>query len=380
MADQKHLDMFKSANSADALFNQAWAKPTMDAPPAEVPEEKLTTEENTEEVPDLSADSDDMSDNSDDNESDDSEISEQDNSELSMTSDDNKSLKSRINDKDSETIYVKGADGRKEKLVVNYADKTAIKQAYLKAAGMRKYQAERDSVLSKFTKLESEYKAEKANMDKLEEIYSQQGAKGLVLTLGGPKAWDDVLTSELEKREQFNKLSAEEKFKIREAETRKELENRINYERSEREKFVKQVNDEKEQIALKKLESEFAPVFDRYRFAGKLGDEKAENFYDEMIWDKAKARLAEYPDEVPLSQAIIDKEFRTVASMFRSHISKQAESKVKQIVDNKKLDATKKAQLAAKKGMKSSSNKKQMLDDLAKGDLGSALAKWMQNK
>ena len=45
---------------------------------------------------------------------------------------------------DIEVVYVKGKDGRKKPLKIDYSDKKSVKNAFLKMAGMRKFQHERD--------------------------------------------------------------------------------------------------------------------------------------------------------------------------------------------------------------------------------------------
>ncbi len=149
-------------------------------------------------------------------------------------------------------------------------------------------------------------------------------------------------------------------------------------ERQQREAFQNQIAQEKEQAEIRSLESKLQPAFDRYRFAGKLGDEATENLYDESIWIKVRGRLSEYPDEVELTQAIIDKEFRTVYNAFKKHIKVQTEKQLKKTVENKKAQTAKRARVAAKKGLSGQSTQKKILESLKGGNLTDALSLFKQ--
>lgn len=277
---------------------------------------------------------------------------------------------------DIEEILVKGAEGRKQKLKINYSDKKAIKQAFIKAAGMRKFQAERDSALSSYRSMKEDYDGLKNDFSKIDEAYEAHGAKGIVELLGGEEAWQKAVDDELANREYIAGLSAEQKYQMEMEKRDKLYQQQLQSERSKREEFQKQMEEKEFQTSLRELESKLHPAFDRYRFAGKLGDAATENLYDEAIWGKVKERLAEYPDNVDLSQAIIDKEFRTVANAFKKHIKVQAEKQVKKTVAKKKSETAQRAQVAAKKGLKGSSQQRQLLENLRQGNLGDALKLW----
>lgn len=281
---------------------------------------------------------------------------------------------------DIETVFLKGAEGRKQKLEINYSDRKAIKQAFVKAAGMRKFQAERDKALTSYKELEESHKGLKDDFDKIEKAFEANGPKGIVELLGGSEAWEKAVNDELEHREYVNNLSAEEKFKLEMQKRDEAYQSQLTAERMQREAFQKQVQEEKEAAELQKLEAKLHPAFDRYRFAGKLGDPATENLYDEAIWGKVKQRLGEYDDSIELSQAVIDKEFRTVSNMFKKHIKQQAEKQVQKTVENKKVETAQRAQVAAKKGLSGSTTQRKILESLTSGNLGSALDLWTQNK
>lgn len=303
-----------------------------------------------------------------------SEASEESETGLPSTAE----VKSNDSELDIEEFLVKGPEGRKQKLKIDYSDRKAIKQAFVKAAGMRKFQAERDATLKTHQELVKEHDGLKNDFDKIEKAFEEQGPKGIVELLGGEEAWQKAVDEELAHRDYVNNLSADEKYQM-ELKKRDELYNKqLNAEKTKREEFQRQIEEKEAQAELQKLESKLHPAFERYRFAGKLGDSATENLYDEAVWGKVKERLGEYPDTLELTQAVIDKEFRTVSNMFRKHIKSQTEKQVKKTVEKKKTETAQRAQVAAKKGLSGSTQQKKLLESLRSGDLSSALGLWKQ--
>lgn len=274
---------------------------------------------------------------------------------------------------DIETVLVKGTEGRKEKVKIDYSDRKAIKQAFLKAAGMRKFQAERDAALKTHRDLEKEHDGLKKDFDKIEQAFAEHGAKGIVALLGGEDAWQSAVDDELSHRDYVSSLTADEKYQLELKKRDEQYKKQLSSEQEKREMFQKQVEEREEQAALRELESKLHPSFDRYRFAGKLDDPAVENMYDQAIWDQVRSRLGEYPDDVELSQAIIDKEFRTVSSKFKKHIKTQTEKQVKKTVEKKKTEAEKRANVTAKKGLKGNTQREKVMKALLSGDLSTAL-------
>ncbi len=296
-------------------------------------------------------------------------------------------------EKDIEEFFVKGPNGRKQKVKIDYSDRKAIKKAHQLAAGMRKFQVERDAKNKLIKPLEDAFNQQiteeviteivslKKDFDRLESVFSEKGAKGLVTLLGGgDEAWQKAVEEELEHREYVNNLTAEEKYQLEMKKVREEADTKLAAEKKQREQFQQQVESEREHAELRALESKLHPAFERYRFAGKLGDTETENLYDEAIWEKVKKRLAEYDDNIELNQAVIDKHFREVSNKFRKHIKTQAEKKFKKTVENKKAETAQRAQVAAKKGLSGSTQQRKILESLKQGNLGDALGLWNQSK
>lgn len=283
---------------------------------------------------------------------------------------------------DIEEILINEEGGRK-KITVDWSDREKLKKYVHMAAGMRKFQAERDQVMGKLSQIEPEYKELKSSWEALENAFSQGGVKGLVNLLSGDQAgYEKHIQSE------FARLKARETATPSELE-KMDLEERLSIERRERERLTKQVEEslkrsqeEREQASIKSLEAQVHPAFDKYRFAGKLGDEVVEQRLDKAIWDQALRNLEEYPDNVELSSSLIDKEFREVSNSFRKIINKQAEQKAKKVVASKKVAAQESAATKAMNGYiaNSASNAEKFKGDIRKGDFTSALRDLMTGK
>lgn len=289
---------------------------------------------------------------------------------------------------DIEEKYVKGPEGRKQKVKINYSDRKAIKDAYLKAAGMRKYQVERDAQSKLVKPIETvvgsplneesvkEIVSRYEDYEKIEKAYQSNGVKGIAEVLGGDEVWQKAVDEELAHRDYVSNLTAEEKYQLEMQKRDEQYKKQLESERTKREEFQKQVEAREEQAELQKFEAKLHPAFDRYRFAGKLGDTQTENLYDQAIWSQVQKRLGEYPETLELNQAIIDKEFRTVSNMFKKHIKTQAEKQVKKTVESKKAETAQRARVAAKKGLSGSTQERKIMQSLKNGNLGDALSLW----
>jgi hypothetical protein len=283
---------------------------------------------------------------------------------------------------DIEEIIITDDSGKK-KLKVDWSDREKLKKYVQQAAGMRKFQAERDQLTTKLKTIEPEYQDLKKSWSAVEEAFSKGGIKGLVnLLAGDAQGYEKHIQSEVAR------IKAREAASPSELE-RMDLEEKLTLERRERELLQKKVEEdlrrsqeEREVASLKSLESQVHPAFDKYRFAGKLGDEVVEARLDQAVWDQALKRLEQYPDDVELTSTLIDREFREVANSFRKIINKQAEQKANKVVTSKKIAAQENAAAAAMNSMMANTaqSTEKFKQDIRKGDLTSALRDMMTGK
>lgn len=278
---------------------------------------------------------------------------------------------------DKEILTVTDEAGNRKKVEIDYSNREAVKKAVLLANGARKWQAERDRAIETAKKHQAELEQLKKDFQFLDEAFSK-GPDALFDRLSGREgAFNEYLTKHQE-RQEFLRHASPEEIKALEAQERadktaKELE-KI---RKEQEEFKKAVMSEKEQAEERAMESKIHPVFDKYRFADKLGDAQDEHLFDKMLWTSAMERLEQYETEgLAVTPELIDKEFRAVATSIRKRINVQAEKKAGKVVEQKKREATENVQAKVMSGYKTGGAAGEARDLMNKGDLTSLLKGW----
>lgn len=278
---------------------------------------------------------------------------------------------------EKEVITVTDETGRKRKVEIDYSNREQIKKMAAAAAGMRKFQAERDREISSRKELEAKLKERESDWAKLEDAFSK-GHEHLIDTLSGRQgAWQELINKEIEKREFLKNATPEELQAIKAQEqadlTRKELD-KI---RKENEEFKAKVQQEREEAELRSMESRVHPVFEKYRFADRLGSAQDEHLFDEMLWNSSLKRLEQYEEKgLELSPELIDREFRTVATALRNRIGVQAQKKASQVVAQKKQEAIENVQSKVKSSSASSSDAEKLKKAIESGDTGSIFKNW----
>lgn len=280
-----------------------------------------------------------------------------------------------------EKILIRAPDGKKQEIEVDWNDKEKLKKYIHAAAGMRQFQHERDRVKQEMKALQEKHKDVESSWNTVQKTYSEKGLKGLVnLLTGREDGYDLYLKQEFEKIQRKQEASPEELRQM-------DLEERLEQEQQARQKLQREVEEslnktkaEKEEARAFELQSKINPAFDRVRFSGKLGDAEAENELDGALWDKALKRLQAYPDDVELTQNIIEKEFRAVAATFRKVINGQADKKTEQVIQQKKQNAATNAAAVASQGYKPAPAKDAMMKSMRSGNMADALRQFFNGK
>ncbi len=280
-----------------------------------------------------------------------------------------------------EELVITGPNGQKQKIQVDWNDKEKLKKYIHAAAGMRKFQAERDNALKELKAFKEQSTDVEQSWNAVKGAFEQEGLKGIInLFTNRPDGYDLFLKQELYKQQRKAEASPEELKQI-------ELEEKLEREQKAREQLEKKVQQtleqstkEKEAATVAELQSRINPVFDRYRFAGRLGDEAAEQVLDTALWNQTKERLAQYPDDMEVTPQLIDKEFRAVASTLRKVIQKQAEKKTEQVIQTKKTQAATKAAAMATKGYQPGNQKDSIRKSVENNDMLGALKQFFGNK
>lgn len=276
-----------------------------------------------------------------------------------------------------ETITVTDDKGRRQ-LEIDYSNKEQIKQVYAQAAGMRKFQAERDQAIQGRKAVETEHAQLKQDWTKLEEAF-QGGPEALFDLLQGRKGAFDEHVQKKQQRSDFLKSATPQEIRALEDRERSDQQAReLDTIRKENAKFKESIEQEREAMELRSAESKVFPVFDKYRFAGKLGSADDEQMFDEMLFDTAKNRLVKYEEAgVALTHELIEKEFRSVAQKMRGTINVQADKKVSRVMDQKKQESTENVQAKIKSGYRAGGGEaKEARDLIESGNLTQLLKGW----
>jgi len=276
-----------------------------------------------------------------------------------------------------ESITVTDDTGKK-KIQIDWNDKDKLKKYVQMAHGARKWQKERDQAIASSKELQEKYTSISGNWNALEEAYQAKGIEGLVNLLeGNDNAFAEWEKSRIERHSFLQKASPAQRelFTAQEKEAARTAE--LERLRKEHEEFKSSITAEKEAAELASLEGTINPVFDRYRFADKLGDADAEAMFDEMLWSNTLRRLEAYEEKgVPLTAAVVEREFKEVSTKVRQRINSQADKKAAKTIEKKKREATENAQVAVSSGYRPSALKDEALGLARSGDLGGILKNW----
>ena len=281
-----------------------------------------------------------------------------------------------------EALDVEEVEAGGAKIKIDYKDKKAIKDAHLKAAGMRKFQRERDEARKQLKEKESKLVEQQSLWGKIEEAASKNDYNELMkIMTGGKTDFDTLLKSRMERAKLIEETPEEDRVKFYQEDEISQLKSTVTKQSQEIEKLLNKVKAEKEEIETKSVQSRINPAFEKYRFAGKLGNSAAEHKLDKMIWNDALASLEELGlDESELTSEIIEKEFKAAAELLGSVTKQQAAQATKQISQQRQKEAQEAAQLQQVKGYVGSNVKKEAAEKIRSGDLTSIFKNWGKYK
>jgi hypothetical protein len=278
---------------------------------------------------------------------------------------------------EKEIITVTDETGKKRKIEIDYSNREQVKRAFAAAAGMRKFQAERDKEIQGRKEIETRLQERERDWNSLEQAF-QQGPEHLVDLISGKQgAFRELLEKEIQKRDFLRNASPEEIQALEAREqadmTKKELE-KI---RKENEEFRNKMSAEREEAETRALESRVHPAFEKYRFAGRLGNATDEHLFDEMLWNSSLKRLEQYETQgLSLSPELVEKEFKAVYSVLSKRINGLAQKKASQVVEQKKREATENVQAQVRGAYSGNSETEKLKKMISAGDTDSIFKNW----
>lgn len=238
--------------------------------------------------------------------------------------------------------------------------------------GMRKFQTERDQAVKELSAVKPELKALKDNWAALEGAFSSDGIAGVINLLAGkPDAYKAHIQSELDRANARASATPSQKAQM-------DYEDRIQAEQRARAKLEKEFKELNSTVAAKAEAAELSqvksivnPIYEKYRFTGKLGDAEAEYYQDKALWREAMENLDALPEE-QITRETIEAEFKKAADNARRVINRQADSKVKKTLEAKKVSAQDSAATRAMSGMQSSAATDDFRANIRSGNIADA--------
>lgn len=246
--------------------------------------------------------------------------------------------------------------------------------------GMRKFQAERDTLKKEKEALAKEHSELKTHWASLEEAYAKDGLAGVLNTIAGdPKAYDSHLQKEFERKAERERATPSQREKMDLEDRLARLEKDLSTERKAKTDFEQKISGQRAEAEQKELQSVVNPLFDKYRFTGKLGDEESEYYYDKALWKETMENLDGVPED-SLTREAIENEFKKVAGAFRKVINKQVETKTQKVIATKKKDAAESAAAKATSGMTSSAATDEFRNNMRSGNIQDAFRQLVSGK
>lgn len=300
------------------------------------------------------------------------------------SSEDSQTDQSKTSSDNVDFISVTDHQGRKVKVKVDYSDKDSIKRAYSMAAGARKWQVERDNLKKELDSFRGTAGKKVENWDIIDKAYKEGGVEGLVNFLqGDSQAFDRLVDQRLKDRE-WRANATPEELALQEARTAQQRKDgEMEQLRKELEELKQGQMANKEEAELSSLKSAINPVFDKYRFADKLGDPAKEYKLDKMLYREAMEVLEALPDDADITPDVVNRAFKDTANEIRSLINQQASQKADKIVAEKRRNATETAQVKAQKSIASAGKEapqQGMSELLRQGRLGDIFRSAAKNK
>lgn len=267
-------------------------------------------------------------------------------------------------------------DKGRRKVSVDLNDKEKMARILPQAFGFRKMQAERDVAQTKLKDIEPKYQELDQNWKTLEKTYQEGGVEGLVDLLGGRVGhYKDFIAGEIQRSDKYKSATQAEKDRM-------DLQAKV--ERMERDSKTREENaskqaatarTEREAAELASLEAQITPTFNKYRFAGTLGNESQEKAFDQAIWDQSIRNLEAVPEGTPLTSQMIDAEFKRVAQAFKAAIGKQVTTKTREAIASTKAAAAGSVAAAATRGLRSPQTAQQSMEaNVKRGGIGGLTA------
>lgn len=247
------------------------------------------------------------------------------------------------------------------------------------AAGMRKFQAERDREIKARKELEAKAAELDGRLKTLDKLYAEGGEEAIIDLLGQRKGYyQDWIKAQVERQKALESATPEQRSAMQAKEEADRKAKESDSLRKEFEAYKQQIEQTREKAELANLQATVNPIFNKYRLSGTLGDEALESELDEFIWTRVmgEATKLEAAGQAPTSDWF-DTEFKSRADVVRRGIGNKVEKQSSKVISEKKQQATAAVQSQVKSGFRPSADVETAAKKaLNHGKIGDLLQNW----
>ncbi len=237
-------------------------------------------------------------------------------------------LDSEPEDSKSKSDDIEFIKAGNKKIKIDYNDRAKTKKAYEMAAGMRKFQSERDEAIKERDESVEGGKKDREIIEACDKFVADEDDFGLFNYVSGGKDLNEIIEKEIEKRGELARMSPEELSAYKNKEVldakMKELDKRNEAILAREEKAQSDLNTSE----INRQQSMINSVFNDNRFHGQFGEgakaRKDELKADRMLWKACIDTLSGYET---IDKELIDKVVADEAASLRALINVQADRK-----------------------------------------------------
>lgn len=254
-----------------------------------------------------------------------------------------------------ELVKVNDGKGSRE-VEIDFTDRPALVRYVQQAYGAMKLFNRERAAVARAEKAEAAAaeKAEQAAVaEDLETLLATEGEDAVVKHLTG-KTVEEHLTRRAARTAWLKdpKRTDAEREELYKREAKEEVERQRAFDKKKAERASKQVSEKEADLDRKQLQAMVNPVFNKARFAGKIGDAALEQRLDSMMWNEIRLGIDEvYKSGVEeLTPEIVAGIVKDARDTLGAGIDKQATKKAGKVLASKKAKAKNAAASAARKG------------------------------
>lgn len=243
----------------------------------------------------------------------------------------------------------------KRTIKVDFNDREQLIRYVQQAHGAMKMYRRAKDASSRAEQAESKlstYEEKAKRWDELEELFASEGEEAVIERIL-QKPIDALVEERLQTLRWLSdpKTTPEQKAEYYRQQAEKKAERAIARAKRKEEEIEARRAAAEQQAEIVRLQSMVNPIFEKYRFAGKLGNEAREHRMDTLLWNEMQRELDELRKSgvQSITPAIVAEVLRDLRDTFGGTIQEQAAKQVKKTADVRKAKAQRAAASAARR-------------------------------